>query len=120
MTVRHGGVDRFDTAAQIATALGSPGRAFLADGMDFPDALIAGVGAVKTGGAVLLTNGATLPDVTNTYLTGHTGTRFTLGLSSTAFAAGTAIAGADPYERSVSLANQFWPGSSAMVGIASG
>lgn len=120
VVVRHGGADRFETAAVIAAAMGSPGTVFLADGTGFADALIAGVAAVKTGGVVLLTNGTTLPASTSAYLTSHPGARFTLGPSSTAFPAGTVIPGADPFDRSVALANQFWPGSFPTVGVASG
>jgi hypothetical protein len=119
-TVRHGGADRFETAAIIAQAVGAPGTVFLADGTGFADALIAGVAANKVGGVVLLTQGATLPAATNAYLTSHPGQRFTLGPSSQAFPGGTAIVGADPFERSVSLATQFWPTSSPTVGVASG
>ena len=119
-TARHGGTDRFDTARLIAEALGSPGTVFLADGTGFADALIAGVAATKVGGAVLLTQGTTLPAATNDYLTAHPGSRFTLGPSSTAFPGGTAIAGANAFDRSATLATQFWPTPSPVVGVASG
>lgn len=61
-----------------------------------------------------------MPAGTSTYLDAHPGSRFTLGPSSTALPAGTVIAGADPYERAVSLADRFWPGSFATVGFAGG
>jgi hypothetical protein len=120
VTSRHGGTDRFDTATKIAEAVGAPGTVFLADGTEFADALIAGVAASKAGGVVLLTNGPTMPSSTSAYLTAHPGTQFTLGASGTALPSGTVIAGADPYARSVSLATQFWSGSFATVGFASG
>ena len=119
-TVRHGGTDRFDTARLIAEALGSPGTVFLADGTGFADALVAGVAATKTGGAVLLTQGTTLPPPTSAYLNAHPGSRFTFGPSSTAFPGGTAITGSNPFERSAAAAAQFWPTPAPTVGVASG
>jgi hypothetical protein len=120
VTVRYGGADRYETATRVATAIGAPSTVFLADGAEFADALIAGATAAKVGAAVLLTNGATMPAITNAYLTGHPGTRYTLGASATALPSGTVVAGVDPYERSVSLATLFWPTPSTAVGIASG
>jgi len=77
--VRYGGADRFATAVQVADALGDPSTVLLATGTNFPDALSAGVAAAKAGGTVLLTNAATLPSATSSYLAAHGKTVYAIG-----------------------------------------
>ena len=62
--IRLAGADRYETAVLLADAGGSEGagaaRAWFASGTDFPDALVAGVGAFRDGGRLLLTAPASL------------------------------------------------------------
>ncbi|MEO6294991.1 MAG: cell wall-binding repeat-containing protein [Candidatus Limnocylindria bacterium] len=63
---RLAGADRFATAAAIGAASFAPGVpvAYLATGMDFPDALAAGAAASLRGGPVLLVANNSLPSAT--------------------------------------------------------
>ena len=61
VVTRLSGADRYATAVAVAGAIGNPGTVLLATGTNFPDALSAGPAAAHLGGAVLLTNGSTLP-----------------------------------------------------------
>ena len=71
--VRYSGADRYATAVAVAKALGSPTTVLLATGTNFPDALAAGPAAAHVHGAILLTNGSTVPTETASYLAGaHT------------------------------------------------
>lgn len=71
-TVRRiAGASRYDTAVEISKeAFPTPGVpvAFLATGINFPDALAAGPVAAKAGGPILLTEPDNLPSVTATEL----------------------------------------------------
>jgi putative cell wall-binding protein len=60
---RLGGQDRYATAAAISTASFDPGVpvAYLATGLDFPDALVGGPAAAKTGGPILLVQADRIP-----------------------------------------------------------
>ena len=67
---RLGGVDRYATAAAVATRVaavdGHNGQpVFLVTGLDFPDGLSAAPPATLTGGVVLLTRGTSMPAVTS-------------------------------------------------------
>jgi YVTN family beta-propeller protein len=117
---RYSGASRFDTAVKVADALGDPGTVLLATGVNFPDALSAGVAAAKVGGVVLLTNGPTMPPATSAYLTAHPGTVYAVGgPASQADPSASAIAGADRFETAVDVAKTFFssPGS---AGFATG
>lgn len=63
---RLAGADRFATAAAISAASFAPGVpvAYLATGLDFPDALAAGAAASLRGGPVLLVASSSLPSAT--------------------------------------------------------
>jgi len=63
---RLAGADRYATAVKVADTLGDPATVLLASGQGYADALAAGPAAAKTGGAVLLTAGTSLPTA-NTY-----------------------------------------------------
>jgi len=77
--VRLGGVHRFHTAQLIAEhGLGGPRNVFLADGLSFQDALIAGPAAARRSAAILLTNGAGMQESTATYLRQHPERRIAL------------------------------------------
>lgn len=62
---RFGGTDRYATAAAISAASFDPGVsvAYLATGLDFPDALVGGPAAAKNGGPILLTRPDAIPQV---------------------------------------------------------
>ena len=119
--VRYAGVDRFDTAAQIATSgLGAPTTVLLATGDDFADALSGGPAAVAAGGAILLTDGPTMPSETSAYLAAHPGTVYALGgPAATADPSATPIVGSDRYQTATMVASKWFSAPSA-VGFASG
>jgi len=68
---RIAGADRFATAAAISAASFAPGVAvtYLADGLDFPDALAGAPAAAQDGAPLLLTLPDRLPDATAAELT---------------------------------------------------
>jgi putative cell wall-binding protein len=63
---RQAGGDRFATAAAVATAGFGPGVpvAYVATGLDFPDALAGGVAAAREGGPILLVSSTDVPSPT--------------------------------------------------------
>jgi putative cell wall-binding protein len=116
---RYAGADRYATALLVAGALGNPSTVLLATGNNFPDALSAGPAAAKLGGAVLLTNGSTLPSTVSAYLTAHPGTDYAVGVPATlADPAATQLAGADRYATAALVAGLF--SSPTVAGVASG
>jgi len=120
VVTRYSGANRFATAVKVADALGDPSTVLLATGTNFPDALAAGVAAVRAGGVVLLTNGSTLPAETSAYLSAHPGTDYAIGgPAAAADPAATAIVGSDRFGTSVDVAEKFFS-APAEVGIATG
>ena len=120
--IRLGGTDRFQTAVLIAqNGLNNPVNLFLANGINFPDALSAGPSAAKVGGAILLTNNNLMPAFTQQYLSTRTGaTLFAMGGPAAGAAPqATPIVGADRYATAVMAAQRFFTNPTA-VGIASG
>jgi Cell wall binding domain 2 (CWB2) len=133
-TDRLGGADRFGTSVKVAQAIddvfaGSAeprSTAFLADGMKFPDALVAGPAATGYLAPVLLTNGTTVPSSVKSYATGAGISAF-FGVGGSAATAGaaafpgktTGISGADRYATSQQVAQYFFPGA-GVLGYASG
>jgi putative cell wall-binding protein len=65
---RFAGADRYDTAAQIASWVGSSDTVYLAYGYGEPDALAASAFAAAKGIPILLTDTTSLPDVTQSRL----------------------------------------------------
>jgi putative cell wall-binding protein/Ca2+-binding RTX toxin-like protein len=65
---RIAGADRFETAAEIARELEPGGRVFIADGMNFPDALAGAAVAAADGSAVLLVTPTSIPAATDEVL----------------------------------------------------
>lgn len=127
---RLAGVDRYETARQIAVgalaARRTPStRVFVATGTNFPDALAAGAAAAKAGGVVLLSQGPRLDAATKTFLTSSQ----TSGVVAVGGPAATAVRGAgvtaqavngtDRYDTAVRLANAYVPGATNAV-VASG
>lgn len=120
LVTRYSGADRFATAVKVADALGDPPTVLLATGTNFPDALSAGVAAVKTGGVVLLTNGSTTPPETSAYLSAHPGTVYAVGgPAATADPSATAIVGTDRYATAVDVATTFFSAPTT-IGFATG
>jgi YVTN family beta-propeller protein len=118
--VRYSGANRFQTAVKVADALGDPATVLLATGVNFPDALSAGVAAAKVGGVVLLTNGPSLPAETSAYLAAHPGSVFAIGgPAAKADPSATAVFGSDRFETAVDVAMKFFSGPTA-VGVATG
>lgn len=66
---RYGGETRFDTAKEINTRLSmGTEKAYVATGMEFPDALAGGVLAAKNDGSILLVRKDSIPEQTNSLL----------------------------------------------------
>lgn len=116
--VRHGGSNRFETAVSIASALGSPDTILAADGGTYTYALMAGTAAPSVDGAVLLTDGSTVPPATQAYLD-DTGADVTaIGTAaSMALPDAESIAAADPIATAVDVAEAYYP-NALVVGIA--
>jgi len=132
--LRIAGADRFATsvaAAQVADAsLQVPfprTSAFLADGMNFPDALSAGPAASSFFAPVRLTKGSSVPPAVSSYIKGRTDITDVYGVGGNAAKASRSLTGErthqvfgqDRYETSVQVARVFFPGGS-FIGYASG
>jgi len=115
-TTRIAGANRFATAVAVAVALSpDPGAAmtfFLADGMNFPDALSAASPAATFGGAILLTNGSSKTAETTAYLTlaGNTPVQvITVGRpAATAYPDSFPVVGATRYDTNAKVATTFF------------
>jgi putative cell wall-binding protein len=118
---RISGTDRFGTAVAIADAMGDPTTVFEATGLNYPDALAGVSAAIKTGGAILLTNGTTQSPETAAYLAAHTGgTHYALGgPAAAADGSATPLVGSDRYGTAAGVAGTFFP-TATVVGIATG
>lgn len=121
VVIRYGGTDRFDTAAQIAAALGNPPTILEATGLNFPDALSAGAAAAVLGGAVLLTEDGVQAPPTAAYLTAHPPTkRYGVGAQAASADPGaTPVAGVDRYDTAARVAD-LYPFSPPAFGAALG
>jgi putative cell wall-binding protein len=119
---RFSGTDRFDTALKVAsTGLNDPSTLFFTTGVNFPDALSAGTAAASRHGALLLTNGNTLPAADQAYLQAHpSDTSFAVGgPAAAALPSATGIVGTDRYDTAAKVATTFFT-NAFPVGIASG
>ena len=134
---RLSGADRFGTSVRVAQELDKGYQShedlltrdsvFLADGMNFPDALAAGPAASTFFAPVLLSSGATTPAIVRSYVNGRTTIRTVHaigGMAAKAVAAfgsraGERIVGADRYATSAQVAQRWFPGA-ARVGYANG
>jgi putative cell wall-binding protein len=121
VVTRISGPDRFATAVAVAQELGSPSTILLAGGMSFPDALTAGPAAAAVHGAILLTDGSTLPAATSSYLSAHASAHVYAigGPAAAADRSATALVGTDRYATSVLVANKFFT-APTVAGVASG
>jgi putative cell wall-binding protein len=139
-TTRISGPDRYQTAVQVAKAIGAtPTAVFVATGVDFPDALSAGAAAGSFDGnasaaadraVVVLSSGDTMPSATKTYIAGleSTSTKPTLvgvggaganALASLHYPNSYGAVGKDRYDTAVIIAKAFFP-SVHHYGVATG
>ena len=118
---RLAGPDRFGTATAVADAIASPTTVLLATGLNFPDALAAGVAAAHAHGVVLFTQGTTQAAATQTWLSAHPSLPIVIvGGSAAGTAPGaTILAGSDRFDTSVRVAEHFFT-SVTVAGLASG
>ncbi|MCD2442570.1 cell wall-binding repeat-containing protein [Agromyces sp. SYSU K20354] len=130
--VRIGGADRYATAAQIAQEFAAPGvsRVFIANGLNYADALAASAVGARDGSPILLATPTSLPQATRNALaaldpaqivivggTGAVGTSVANAL--TAYGPVTRVAGADRYATAVAISQRFFT-SAERVYIATG
>jgi hypothetical protein len=101
--------------------MGDPTTVFEATGSNFPDALAGVPAAIKTGGAILLTNGKQQADATASYLSAHPGgTHYALGgPAAAADPDATPLVGDDRFWTAADVAEAFFP-DAATVGVATG
>lgn len=117
-TVRYAGLDRYETAKQVADQLpGSAQSIFLADGTGFSAALVAGPAAAVNSGPVLLTDGGGLPGPTRDYISAHPSLpRFAVGnAAQVADPAATKVGDSDPANTARAVADRFFPGANSAV-----
>lgn len=68
---RYGGADRFETSVKVASQLSSATGVFVANGLNFPDALSAAPVAAIKGQPIILTRSTALPDSVSSYIKGN-------------------------------------------------
>ncbi|GAB3469277.1 cell wall-binding repeat-containing protein [Kineococcus endophyticus] len=137
---RLAGDDRYETAARIAdeVAAQAPGTdtapVYLANGVNFPDGLAVSALAARTGGVVLLTDGATLPAATKAALqakdpgatrvvpVGGAAAAAAAALPAAGGSASRAIVGVDRFDTAALVAQRFTgaAGGTKVVGVATG
>ncbi|MFK3671640.1 cell wall-binding repeat-containing protein [Leifsonia aquatica] len=133
---RIGGGDRFETSRLIAAnAFSAPvATAYLASGLNFPDALSAGAAAGAKGSPVILVNGGltaadpetvaqlTALGVTNVKIVGGASsisTQYAASIQSKGFAV-TRLSGSDRFQTSFAVSQDAFPGTTPATFIASG
>jgi putative cell wall-binding protein len=118
---RLAGEDRFETAVAVAYALGPVNAVFEADGLNFPDALVAGAVAAERGAALVLTAGDEMPWITEDYIADFSNlSRWAIGgWAAEADPDAVALVGANRYETALVVTNALYSHRSG-VGIASG
>ena len=133
---RIGEADRYATAAAVSRSTFKPGgaTAYVATGITFPDALVGGAAAARSGSPVLLTQPSTLPEATEAELRRLAPARIivlggsqavgdtvvkrlrTLATSGTV----TRLAGADRYATAVAISAASFPAGLPALYVASG
>jgi len=115
VVIREAGNDLYQTAYDIALAMGSPSTIIEATGLNFFDALSAVPAAIQQHAAILLTNGNTQAFVTGIYIVGHPGiTRYAVGGPLAAYGADPGaipVYGQDLYATSNAVAATFFAGA---------
>ncbi|GMU78935.1 MAG: hypothetical protein AMXMBFR46_17280 [Acidimicrobiia bacterium] len=111
--VRVQGANEYSTATAVAERLGHPPVVFLATARHFADALSAVPAAIRTSGAILLTDGPRPAPETTAYLSAHPpATRYAIGGPLAAAGAdpgAVAVYGQDLYATSAAVASTFFP-----------
>lgn len=132
---RVSGADRFATAANIATGEFSSGvdRVFIADGMNFPDALSGAAVAARDGAPILLVESGAIPSATAAALRaldpreivvlGQTGA-VSAGVANQlrGFTDGTVVrvGGSDRYSTALAISKRYFPAGAERVYLATG
>ena len=118
---RIAGANRYDTAAQVATATGLATTVFEATGHDFADGVTAGAVAAHFRGVVLLTDGDHQAPETQAFINTHqSAPRYAIGgPAATVDPMATPVVGADRYDTSVQVARRLFA-TPSNVGIATG
>lgn len=134
-TSRLAGSDRYETAVKISQKWPSATRVYIANGLDYPDALSAGPAAAHFNAPLLLTDPASIPDVVITELkrlkpneivivggTGVVNSAVEFALKSLPFNPKVhRVSGANRYETSRALATDTWgSGSLGAAYLATG
>lgn len=121
--VRLAGPDRYATSVAVARdGIGATTTLVAATGLDFPDGLAAGVIAARLGGAIVLSRGAQVPSVVQSYVTSTAPTTLITvgGPASAAFPNATKkLQGSDRYSTAAAAAAAY-PPTGSLVGAASG
>jgi putative cell wall-binding protein/Ca2+-binding RTX toxin-like protein len=127
------GANRFETAAQISKQLEPNQRVFIANGMNFPDALAGAAVAAADGSAVLLVTPTAIPDATKSALMdlspseivilGETGAvSASVAAQLRAYTTGDVVrlGGANRYETATAIAQHFFPSGAGKLYLATG
>jgi len=125
--IRLAGADRYSTSTTVAGQVNPlPTKIFLASGVSFPDAVVAGAVAGSQSAPIILVAPTEVPPPAQAYLTTNPmAARTVIGgtaVISEAVALQTGadrVSGADRYSTSVAIANKFFPGSNR-IALANG
>lgn len=131
---RSAGTDRYDTAATISREAFAPGVpvAYVATGLNFPDALAAGAAGGTLGGPVLLTDTTHVPTATKTELTRLKPKRIVILGGTSIIDKNTAnalesysanvdrIAGIDRYDTAAKISKEVFTTATKVVYVATG
>jgi putative cell wall-binding protein len=132
---RFAGVDRYDTAAQLASLTGGLSTTvFLATGASFPDALGGSAAAARLSGALMLTESNAVPDATASALKYSTPVKVVILGGATVISAavisqvhtlvpGATVerwAGADRYATAAAISANTYPQGATTAYLASG
>ncbi|MDO5672355.1 MAG: cell wall-binding repeat-containing protein [Actinomycetaceae bacterium] len=126
---RIAGLDRYATSVEVAKVVtarkgGTLGKVFLATGLNFPDALVAGAAAANAGGALLLTADTQIPEVVTKFVAGQHAPVVAVGGQAAKAVTqhgiqASSVVGDDRYDTAAKLAKDHWAKPSGIL-IASG
>jgi putative cell wall-binding protein len=130
---RISGADRFETAAEIARELEPGGRVFIANGLNFPDALAGAAVAAADGSAVLLVTPTSIPGATAAALSELDPSEIVILGETAAVSASVAtrlaaftdgdvirLGGADRYATALDITQHFFPDGADTLYLATG
>jgi len=132
-TTRIAGANRFETAAAVAAHMPQGRPVFIANGMNFPDALAGAAVAAANGAAILLVTPNSLPAATAAALTALNPSEIVI-LGQTAAVSPavaqqlrfytngpvTRVGGADRYETAMAIAQRYYPNGADSLYLATG